>query len=248
VYAQVLADIYSVIAAIDCGTPLNIIEGEQDPNQHIRQHRPSQDTARHGSRIVDSSRAGSGMSTSRGNPSHSRVQRQTDLVSGKTSTVQNSKMGRSPVAKVDCPFYKHWLVYRDIPSPCQGCSAGSMNQVRNHVKQSHVGEQAGKIPFFLHCTRCKENFTDSQTGNSHAATKACAHTPQLRGNIITPWARLYLAIYPEAIEVPRPCKSCFHTYSYLGSGANHVLSHRRTWVPTTWCRNAMPSTCPLFFR
>ncbi|KAF2623499.1 hypothetical protein BU25DRAFT_175783 [Macroventuria anomochaeta] len=210
VYAQVLDDLYSVIAVIDCETPVDHPEEVRDQTEYLRQHRPYQETARHGYVAVSALDTGTTASGSHNDTLKSHSWRPKESISGKSSTGRKGKGRKSPTPRVDCPMYKHWLVYptRNIPPPCQGCSASSMNHVRNHVKQRHVGERVGMIPFFHHCTRCEGNFVDFTTSNDHRAARACAHTPQLRNNITTPWAQLYLAIYPSATEVPRPCKCC----------------------------------------
>ncbi|KAH6629203.1 hypothetical protein C7974DRAFT_183029 [Boeremia exigua] len=204
VYAQALDDIHSVIAAIDCTAVVD--HSEQIPNQseHLRQQKPYQETGRHGQGAAPSS--GSAPTADYNIVPQNHTWYPANVNSGKITTGRKGKGKKNPAPRVDCPMYKHWLLYRTAgaPPPCRGCSATSMNQVRNHIKQSHVGERVGMLPYYHHCTRCKGNFVDLTSGSFHIAARDCAHTPQLRNNITTPWAQLYLSIYPSATQVPRP--------------------------------------------
>jgi hypothetical protein len=90
--------------------------------------------------------------------------------------------------------------------PCNGCRAASMSQVRGHLNPSRTGTHGGYPAFVRQCSRCKDDFIDEETYNSHKTANSCAFQSQSRLQIQIPWARQYLKLFPNATRVPLPCK------------------------------------------
>jgi hypothetical protein len=109
------------------------------------------------------------------------------------------------VVKVDCPVFKHHFMH-GTPPPCNGCRAASMSQVRGHLNPSRTGTHGGYPAFVRQCSRCKDDFIDEETYNSHKIANSCAFQSQSRLQIQIPWARQYLKLFPTATRVPLPCK------------------------------------------
>lgn len=212
VYAQVLADLYSVVAAIDCDTPMDDTEEGEDQSQPSRRHRPTQGSAQSGKRGAIQSRlksSASSSSSSHGKYNRNRAQNQQGPTDGQTSTISGRQVRQVETPRVDCPFHKYWRMFEheDVPPPCQGCSAICMSQVRKHVKEAHVGREHSEIECFQRCKRCKRNFVDSWAYACHKSENLCEHASDPRGDIVTPWVRLYLDIHIGASQVPISCKS-----------------------------------------
>jgi serine/threonine protein kinase len=103
--------------------------------------------------------------------------------------------------KVDCPVYKHHLMY-GMTSPCSGLCSSSMSQVRHHL--NHGGGHKMFPQFIRQCSRCKRDFVEQQAYEEHTSRVTCISSPQFRGDKDVPWALLYLALYPDAQHVPVP--------------------------------------------
>jgi hypothetical protein len=150
--------------------------------------------------------------------------------------------------EVDCPVYKHHLMYGTVP-PCRGCRERLMSQVRSHLNRA-AGSHGGFPRFVQQCRRCKQDFVERQTYDSHKSANTCAHQRQVRRDIVISWARQYLAIYPEARQIPLPwcdemgwlpvsvlnhCRgSCVNSIaheSFLERGQGQADSHLQTQDP-----------------
>jgi hypothetical protein len=104
---------------------------------------------------------------------------------------------------VDCPVYKYHLMHNTTP-PCRGCRVGVMSQVRSHLNPSRTGTHRGFPEFIEQCSRCKQDFVEQQQYNDHTTANTCVFQSQARGDIVIPWARQYLALYPTARRIPLP--------------------------------------------
>jgi hypothetical protein len=105
--------------------------------------------------------------------------------------------------EVDCPVFKHHIMHNTAP-PCRGCRVGVMAQVRSHLNPSRTGIHRGFPAFVQQCSRCKQDFVERHLYEDHLSASACISQNQTRGDIAIPWARQYLALYPNAPRVPLP--------------------------------------------
>lgn len=228
VFARALADIYAAISAIDCAM---LVQSEDDCQDYY-QSRPAQESARRNRKTSRISVEGSPSAPTFFN--QGRVQKGKMRAGGSTAVKQDTRTGKPPPRKVECPLRKHRLMYPNDNTfrDCHGCSCETMSQVRHHLKQRHVAEgMAGMLPFLEQCEICKETFLERLSGQSHIAAASCTHRPQDRGNIVTPWARLYLRLFPNATQVPIPCKLI----------ASLFYPSRLTWRPDTDEYGFLPS-------
>jgi hypothetical protein len=108
-------------------------------------------------------------------------------------------------AGLDCPMHK-WHQMHGHESPCHGCGKPSMNAVRQHLHPEYSTQHRSKVTFIQRCENCKEDFIDELlwTQGRHGAS-ACHARSQPRGHSVIVWARLFLKLYPEEVEVPSPC-------------------------------------------
>jgi hypothetical protein len=203
VFAKALADSYAAIAAIDRA----LLVQDGDDCQDYYRSRPAQESAR---RYRDSARTPAEASSSASNFfNQSRVQKGKMQAGGNSAIKHDTRLGKPTSRKVECPLRKHRLMYPDSNTfrDCHGCSCDTMSQVRHHLNQRHVKEGIfGMLSYLEQCKICKETFPERSSGQQHIAVKTCVHRPQDRGNIVTPWARLYLRLFPNATKVPIPCK------------------------------------------
>jgi len=205
-YAQVLGEIYAVVDEIDSAphglAPYNNnqasssgIRCRPDYYQQDQSHRLGNSSLRPG--------AGPSKSTNQSSERDEHTQRyQKSRLGSNATVIHGDKPKRPKSKKVDCPIYKYHIMHGISPS-CDGCGRVVMSQVRSHVNRvAHYGYSQ----FLEQCRRCKEDFVDGKLLDDHRTANHCDHRPQLRGDIIIPWARLYLAIFPDASRVPLPCK------------------------------------------
>jgi hypothetical protein len=105
--------------------------------------------------------------------------------------------------EVDCPVYKHHVMHNTAP-PCHGCRVGVMSQVRSHLNPSRTGIHRGFPAFVQQCSRCKQDFIECQLYENHIGVSTCIPRNAIREDITIPWARQYLALYPDALRIPLP--------------------------------------------
>lgn len=125
---------------------------------------------------------------------------------------------------------------------CRGCRQTKMSQLRSHIKRVAHRDFSG----VWQCPACKKDFVDQREYERHREADSCHHQAQTRGDIIIPWARLYLTRYPGATRIPSPCK----LIQYLEQTSTDyllVVSGDSSWLPDSvlsQCRaflNATPS-------
>jgi hypothetical protein len=110
---------------------------------------------------------------------------------------------RSGQTMVDCPVYKHHIMHDTTP-PCQGCSASTMSQVRSHLSRNYAQTHRVFPTYIRQCYRCKQDFVERESYNTHRIANDCVLQPQSRGDLTIPWSRQYLALYPDAMRIPLP--------------------------------------------
>ncbi|USP79447.1 uncharacterized protein yc1106_06721 [Curvularia clavata] len=120
---------------------------------------------------------------------------------GSHKVSRSHQNGSSQSRLVDCPDHKHHMMDRDSQtSPCHGCRVKSMAQVRHHLRRiNHQGR-----PGTWKCPLCKKDFNHEQSMNEHIKAKSCQTQVQSRGDIVKPWAMLYLTRHPDARCIPSP--------------------------------------------
>jgi hypothetical protein len=125
-------------------------------------------------------------------------------IMGARPLVAMSEKSRANEQKqVDCPVFKHHIMHNTSP-PCRGCRVAVMSQVRSHLNPTRASIHGG-FPSFVHqCSRCKQDFVKREAYDDHASTSSCLPQNATRGEITIPWARLYLALYPDALRIPLP--------------------------------------------
>jgi hypothetical protein len=124
--------------------------------------------------------------------------------SGKNTLVTlGAKSNPGRRTEVDCPVFKHHIMHNTAP-PCRGCRVGVMAQVRSHLNPSRTGIHRGFPAFIQQCSRCKQDFVERHLYEHHLSASACVSQNQTRGDIAIPWARQYLALYPNARRIPLP--------------------------------------------
>jgi hypothetical protein len=113
------------------------------------------------------------------------------------------KSNRQRQTQVDCPIFKHHIMHNSQP-PCRGCRVGVMAQVRSHLNPNRTGIHRGFPEFIQQCSRCKQDFVERHLYDEHITASACVPQNQIRGDMTIPWARQYLALYPNARRIPLP--------------------------------------------
>lgn len=192
VYAQVLDEIRLVVHTVD-----RTGHGSHAP------------PGGHDSRSLSSGRA-----RSRGNGNGSLGRSQSDRVTKQSSTsggvgknilvAVDQQADHEEREEVDCPVFKYHIMHNLRP-PCRGCRVTVMSQVRSHLNPNRAsGTHRGFPQFVEQCSRCKQDFVDRQVFDAHNTANNCAFQRQIRGEILLPWARQYLALYPNARRVPLP--------------------------------------------
>jgi hypothetical protein len=109
--------------------------------------------------------------------------------------------------KLDCIIYKHHLMHGTLSEcPCAGFNALNISALRHqHLKPSRARGHLGLIHFLERCKRCKEDVVDEKQWIRHRAME-CNFKTQKHNGGVAQWARLYLAQYPDALQIPNPCK------------------------------------------
>lgn len=203
VYSKALEDLNSVVNAIDSGAISPTNPDDPDAASHTRQPQHSQQSGYRvkknggpGKSASMTSSVDRGAKSSRGRMAQG---------SGSRSKVKVAKSsgGNPDQRRVDCPEHKHHTMNNlSGPPACRGCRHKNMSQVRSHLVR--VGHRDYR--FVRQCLRCKTDFVDLEAYDLHKAQNTCQNNTQKRMDIVTPWARLYLAQYPTATAVPIPCK------------------------------------------
>lgn len=192
VYAQVLNDIRHIVYGV-----AHTEHGSQAPSDG-ESSRPTSNrqVSSRGSGLDNLGRSLSDRITKRGSSSGGAGRNLVNTVE-KRARVE----GRQ---EVDCPVYKHHVMHGLHP-PCQGCRVTVMSQVRSHLNPDRAsGTHRGFPRFIEQCHRCKQDFIDRQSYDAHTAANRCAFQKQIRGEILLPWARQYLTLYPNTAKVPLP--------------------------------------------
>jgi len=78
-----------------------------------------------------------------------------------------------------------------------------MSQVRSHLNPDRAGTHCGFPSFVQQCSHCKQEFIEEHVYDAHKVA-GCAAQPQIRGDIVLSWGRLYLALFPDATRIPLP--------------------------------------------
>jgi hypothetical protein len=151
----------------------------------------------------DNRNLGPGYESNRINKSGERKSSSTPGSGKNTRVALGAKSNPGRRTEVDCPVFKHHIMQNTVP-PCRGCRVGVMAQVRSHLNPSRTGIHGGFPAFIQQCSRCKQDFIERQLYEDHLTASACVSQNQTRGDIAIPWARQYLALYPNARRVPLP--------------------------------------------
>jgi hypothetical protein len=199
-YAQVLDDIRSAVHAIDVAARDTCVESGGNRSRVSQKDR----AAPRGNRNL-----GLGSSTLP-TSSASRVSKRcghrsslADDTSKDVLVALDELSNQGSQNEVDCPVYKHHFMHRTSP-PCRGCRVRVMSQVRSHLNPCRAGTHRGFPTFVMQCYRCKQDFVEREAYNDHTNSNSCAFQSQQRGDIIIPWGRQYLALYPNASRIPLP--------------------------------------------
>lgn len=236
VYAKVLDDIHSVLQAMDVA-----LYGPCAPEQsgYINRAPRKQRTERRANEKAGTSSTSKTVSQTNRVYKRSKRERQFDDSPGKKGHVCLAKddtkhQGR----KVDCPVYKHHIMHNTLPT-CNGCRVGVMSQVRSHLNPHRATTHGGFPSFVEQCSRCKQDFVERVVYDSHKVANACEFHCQIRGDIILPWARQYLALYPDATRIPIPCKSLHYCCVAYNTKSELLGPNEIGWLPNsvlTQCR------------
>ncbi|KAH8711903.1 hypothetical protein GQ44DRAFT_776448 [Phaeosphaeriaceae sp. PMI808] len=199
VYAKVLEDIRAIVYTIDvtahntCTTGSSTRCGPSPPN--------------HRAGIRGTGSSGLGSQTSRVSKRNEHKSPLANRTSGKALTSLGEHSKKRESRAVDCPVYKHHLMHNTAP-PCRGCRTTVMSQIRHHLKPTRASTHEGFPEFVEQCSRCKQDFVKNSTYEQHKAAvetgNTCTFQTQARGDIVIPWARQYLALYPDSIRIPLP--------------------------------------------
>ncbi|KAH7397202.1 hypothetical protein BKA66DRAFT_236324 [Pyrenochaeta sp. MPI-SDFR-AT-0127] len=214
VYAKVVEDLYAVIHAIDSGAIDTASEASTAYSaSRCRPSHGHQSASRGHEHGISTSGLGAraGLPANNGSKPIGRRASQPNGPGNNAKIIKGTKSKKSEFREVDCPEHKHYMMHRTPQSPtfppCQGCRETVMAQVRSHLNRV-IGHR--DFDFVKQCSRCKMDFLDRATFANHDAANTCKHQAQSRRDIRVPWARLYLARYPEATRVPSPCMClCF---------------------------------------
>jgi hypothetical protein len=165
--------------------------------------------APHGKRTDPRGNGTSGLGYSSGSTSHTNRVSKRDRKqshankSGKNVQAALEKRGNKDDGRmVDCPVYKHHIMHRSDP-PCQGCHVEVMSQVRSHLDPNRSRTHRNFPEFVKHCSRCEHDFITELAYDTHKE-EGCGPEPQIRNDIVLSWARMYLALYPNAHRIPVP--------------------------------------------
>jgi hypothetical protein len=141
----------------------------------------------------------------------------------KVQVKQTDDLTDNTSVRVDCIIYKHHLMHGTLSEcPCAGFNALGISQLRHqHLKPSRGKGHLGMIRFLKRCRRCKEDVVDEERWIRHRAME-CVFKTQKQNRGVAQWARLYLAKYPDALQIPNPCKR-----SLLRHDVHWLTLHRR---------------------
>lgn len=204
VFAKVLEDLYSVVDAIDCGAidPSD----RDDPGSSVQSCHPNQETSAgplHPDRKTLGVGTGTGCAQRKASTISKRKVFQPSSSRSNTKITKSKKPNRFDIYEVDCPEYKHHIMYNTgTPPSCHGCHVRVMSQLRSHLNRVNHHDFLG----VWQCPRCKRDFINQQDHDTHRDLNNCSHQAQARGDILTSWVRLYLEQYPAATRVPNPSK------------------------------------------
>lgn len=193
VYAKVIEDIRAVMNTMD-DTAYDLCA--EDPSGYRSRAPP-----RTGPRGNGKSNVGHNTTTSKA-AQHDRISKQSYASSsGKHVLVALDERNKKAKGRtVDCPVYKHSVVTGSTRS-CGGCAKTDMSKLRSHFRTE--GSHGGFPPCVHQCSRCLQDFIDEQLYDYHIRSSCDAH-PQIRGDIVLSWGRLYLTLYPDALGIPEP--------------------------------------------
>ncbi|KAF2027130.1 hypothetical protein EK21DRAFT_115133 [Setomelanomma holmii] len=232
-YAKALAKFYSSVRYIDNG------EHTSDAKRFAgtKTHAPHQQRADPRGKSGGSSASRCAGHSSQTNRVTKRSDRRQSLASGSGKNkliVLGDDSRMADDAEVECPWFKRHLM-NGTSSPCNGCRAKLMSEIRAHLNPARAANTHGGYPAFIkQCLRCKVDFLDGEAFESHQRAldtdSSCKFEPQIRGDIQTTWVRLYLTLFPKDSRVPVPWCS---THGWLPSSTVAECRPHRNDTPTS---------------
>lgn len=204
IYLDVLEEVLAAVDAVDSGSLDSINQVTADPSLLSRPRHGRSTSSGKGKGFVLNLGSSSMSRTDSNHPYGAQKPNYRRENSSPNHKVAKSNQNESPLFRpVDCPDHKYYRInLGSRTSPCRGCRAKNMAEVRYHLKRiNHQGRSGTwKCPF------CKKDFNDKRSMDEHIEAKSCQTQVHHRGDIVRPWAMLFLTRHPEARKIPSPCK------------------------------------------